>query len=420
MMNFLYYERESTNKLLLILILIMSVLLISCKKDKDARVEFELLSGSPELQVSVDGTSETYSIRTSGYWTVSFVDDVDWIEVQPREGQGDATFTVSIDKNRQMESRSAALAFHVNHVRMSDLIRITQDENPHPPYFELDYESETLEVSGSGVRKVFDVRSNTQWEVIVPQEVDWISVEPAAGNGEGEFVVVVDENPLYSSRSALLSYKVDGIAHGLSLNIIQGGKVDNSIILNEDFEWLTYGSPIFYTTTGETRFDNWTDEEKAKGWTSTVNTVSGSGDQPLLYARSGFVKLGKTSYGGDLVSPKLSTIVGESDVVVTFKAVPYQTKAGARDDNTLKVSVIGPGKVSHETFIIDNWPDYDADPECVEIWKNPSAQRTFIIKGATAETQIRFVGGDFDLRPDVVQVNKNRIFLDDIIVVLDK
>lgn len=420
MMNFLYYERESTNKLLLILILIMSVLLISCKKDKDARVEFELLSGSPELQVSVDGTSETYSIRTSGYWTVSFVDDVDWIEVQPREGQGDATFTVSIDKNRQMESRSAALAFHVNHVRMSDLIRITQDENPNPPYFELDYESETLEVSGSGVRKVFDVRSNTQWEVIVPQEVDWISVEPAAGNGEGEFVVVVDENPLYSSRSALLSYKVDGIAHGLSLNIIQGGKVDNSIILNEDFEWLTYGSPIFYTTTGETRFDNWTDEEKAKGWTSTVNTVSGSGDQPLLYARSGFVKLGKTSYGGDLVSPKLSTIVGESDVVVTFKAVPYQTKAGARDDNTLKVSVIGPGKVSHETFIIDNWPDYDADPECVEIWKNPSAQRTFIIKGATAETQIRFVGGDFDLRPDVVQVNKNRIFLDDIIVVLDK
>lgn len=420
MMNFLYYERESTNKLLLILILIMSVLLISCKKDKDARVEFELLSGSPELQVSVDGTSETYSIRTSGYWTVSFVDDVDWIEVQPREGQGDATFTVSIDKNRQMESRSAALAFHVNHVRMSDLIRITQDENPNPPYFELDYESETLEVSGSGVRKVFDVRSNTQWEVIVPQEVDWMSVEPAAGNGEGEFVVVVDENPLYSSRSALLSYKVDGIAHGLSLNIIQGGKVDNSIILNEDFEWLTYGSPIFYTTTGETRFDNWTDEEKAKGWTSTVNTVSGSGDQPLLYARSGFVKLGKTSYGGDLVSPKLSTIVGESDVVVTFKAVPYQTKAGARDDNTLKVSVIGPGKVSHETFIIDNWPDYDADPECVEIWKNPSAQRTFIIKGATAETQIRFVGGDFDLRPDVVQVNKNRIFLDDIIVVLDK
>lgn len=420
MMNFLYYERESTNKLLLILILIMSVLLISCKRDKDARVEFELLSGSPELQVSVDGTSETYSIRTSGYWTVSFVDDVDWIEVQPREGQGDATFTVSIDKNRQMESRSAALAFHVNHVRMSDLIRITQDENPNPPYFELDYESETLEVSGSGVRKVFDVRSNTQWEVIVPQEVDWMSVEPAAGNGEGEFVVVVDENPLYSSRSALLSYKVDGIAHGLSLNIIQGGKVDNSIILNEDFEWLTYGSPIFYTTTGETRFDNWTDEEKAKGWTSTVNTVSGSGDQPLLYARSGFVKLGKTSYGGDLVSPKLSTIVGESDVVVTFKAVPYQTKAGARDDNTLKVSVIGPGKVSHETFIIDNWPDYDADPECVEIWKNPSAQRTFIIKGATAETQIRFVGGDFDLRPDVVQVNKNRIFLDDIIVVLDK
>lgn len=422
MMKFFYYERESTNKVFLILFLIFSVFLSSCKRDKDseANVHFELLNASSDLQVSLEGGSETYTVRSSGYWTIAFVDDVDWVDVEPKEGRGDGSFTVTVNKNRQKDNRSAALTFHVDHIRMTDLIRISQDENPNPPYFELDYESEVLEVSGSGANEVFNVQSNSQWEVVVPEEVDWISIQPEAGNGDGEFTIVVDENPSYSARNAKLSYIVDGIAFELSLNVVQGGKVDNSIVMNEDFEWLTYGSPIFFTTTGETRFDNWTDEERAKGWTSTVNTVSGSGNQPLLYARTGFVKLGKTSYGGDLISPKLSSIVGEQDIVVTFKAVPYQTKAGARDDNILKVSVVGPGEVSQGTFVIDNWPDYDTDPDCVEIWKSPSAQRTLTIKGATSETQIRFVGGDFDLRPDVVKINKNRIFLDDIIVVLDK
>lgn len=421
-MNVVYCKRESMNKIFLILFLIFSVFFSSCKKDKDsvANVDFELLNASSEFQVPLEGGSETYSIRSNGHWTIGFVDDVDWVNVEPMEGRGDGSFTVTIDKNRMKDSRSVALTFHVDHIRMADLIRINQDENPNPPYFELDYESDVLEVSGFGANQVINVRSNSEWEVIVPHGLDWVSVVPSVGNGDGEFAIVVDENPSYSARNTDLSFIVDGVAFQLSLRVLQAGKVDNTIVLNEDFEWLTYGSPIFYTTTGETRFDNWTEEERTKGWTTTVNTVTGSGNQPLVYARPGFVKLGKTSYGGDLISPKLSAIAGEQDVVVTFKAVPYQTKAGARDDNALKISVIGPGVLSQENFVIDNWPDYTADPDCIEIWKSPSTIRTFKIKGATSETQIRFVGGDFDLRPEVVQVNKNRIFIDDITVLLDK
>ena len=76
-----------------------------------------------------------------------------------------------------------------------------------------------------------------------------------------------------------------------------------TVVLEENFNWLVYGSAVFYTTTGETRIDAWTQEQKDRGWTSTVNTVTGSGTTPLCYARQGFVKLGKTSYGGDIISP---------------------------------------------------------------------------------------------------------------------
>jgi len=140
----------------------------------------------------------------------------------------------------------------------------------------------------------------------------------------------------------------------------------------------------------------------------------------MLYARPGFVKVGKTSYGGDLISPAFAKLIGTQTVTVTFKAIPYMTKAGAMDENVLKVSVIGPGTVSQEQFIIDNWPVYPADDGahtdyCVGMWSAPEATRTFTITGATSETQIKFLGGDYDLTTEAgLPTRKNRIFLDDI------
>jgi len=98
--------------------------------------------------------------------------------------------------------------------------------------------------------------------------------------------------------------------------------------------------------------------------------------------------------------------------------VPYLTAGGAKDDNYLNISVVGPGTVSQAQFVIDNWPVYPAGdatvvgPYCEAFWGEPAATRTFTITGATADTQIKFLGGDYNLSG--VGVGKNRIFLDDI------
>jgi len=73
---------------------------------------------------------------------------------------------------------------------------------------------------------------------------------------------------------------------------------------------------------------------------------------------------------------------------------------------------MGPGTVSVSSFTIDNWPNYTLDPDCITIWKDPSATYSFTITGATSETQLRFLGGDFNLVG--VGAGKNRIFIDDI------
>src|SRR5690606_36526576 len=150
-----------------------------------------------------------------------------------------------------------------------------------------------------------------------------------------------------------------------------------------------------------------TEQDMAHGWSSTPNAASS--DQMVVYARPGFVKLGKTNYGGDLISPPLAALDGTADVRVTFKAVPYKTAGGTEDDTNLVVGVIGPGTSSVNSFTVDNFPDYDADPECTLIWQDPVSTYSFTVSGATAETQIQFLGGAFDLNG--VGKGKNRVFL---------
>ena len=90
--------------------------------------------------------------------------------------------------------------------------------------------------------------------------------------------------------------------------------------------------------------------------------------------------------------------------------------AGAKDDNILKVFALNAGTVEGEgIFTIDNFPNNRGDDEAGVIndaWAPEVAERTFTIKGATSETQIKFLGGDYDLRG--VGQGKNRVFLDDI------
>lgn len=390
----------------------------ACKKETtDSEVHFELEGNSAILKAPIEGTSQTYQVKSDGLWLIDVIDGGDWIQVEPKEGTGNGSFTVTIHKNRAKEQRLSTLIFKAGFKHQSDLLKIEQEGNPNPPYFEITGNPEKFEVTGKGGSKDYDVQSNTHWKIELQNPADWVKIVPAEGNGMGAFKIVVEPNPAYTLRSAKLAFTVDDQKQTNSFEVIQEGKVDETVILNEDFNWLPYGSEIFYTTTGETRIDSWTEEEKAKGWTSTINPVSGSGNQPLVYARKGFVKLGKTSYGGDLISPKLSAISGTKDLIVSFKAVPYQTSGGTRDGNILMVGVVGPGSVSIDKFTINNWPDYTADPECIEIWKAPETTRSFVVTGATAETQIRFLGQDFDLRAPV-DPNKNRIFLDDIIVIV--
>jgi hypothetical protein len=397
------------NSLLIVLpLLLLSIfLLTSCEKKIEPEDPFFSIEGNPTgLTVTKATKTQSYVVRSNRPWQIVNKESADWVRAFPDKGEDDGIFKIIVSANETFDLRTSNFAFVVDGEEQPVLFRVEQAGNV--PYITL---PDAVGIPAAGGEFFVDVASNVEWSYSLSDD-SWLTEQSVTAQ---KITLVAEENTSIDPREVTLTVTATNYPTVVETVILS--QSPGTVVLEEDFNWLEYGSAVFYTTTGETRIDNWTQEQTDRGWTSTINTVDGSGSTPLVYARQGFVKLGKTSYGGDLISPALSKIDGTMDVQVTFKAIPYMTAAGTMDDNILNISVIGPGTVSQTQFIIDNWPVYPAEgvtEYCIGMWSAPEATRTFTITGATSETQIKFLGNDYDLRIGVVTINKNRIFMDDI------
>lgn len=387
------------------LFLLTTFIFTSCEKKLVPEDPFFNIEGSPTgLTVTKAARTESYVVRSNRSWEIVNNDDADWVKAFPEKGDADGIFKIIVLANDTFNPRSSNFAFIVDGEEQPVLFRVDQEGNV--PYITL---PASVTIPAGGGEFSVDVVSNVAWSYSLSDD-SWLTEQSVTSQ---KVTLVAEENTSVDPREVTLT--VTAVDFPTVIATVVLTQSPGTVVLEEDFSWLTYGSAIFYTTTGETRIDNWTQEQKDIGWTSTINTTTGSGTTPLLYARQEFVKLGKTGYGGDLISPVLSKIVGTVDLQVTFKAIPYMTATGTMDDNILNISVIGPGTVSQSQFIIDNWPVYPAEGAleyCIGMWSDPAATRTFTITGATSETQIKFLGYDYYLVG--VGAGKNRIFLDDI------
>ncbi len=392
------------NCLLIVLpLMLLSIfLLTSCEKKVEQEDPFFSIEGNPTgLTVTKAAKTQSYVVRSNRPWQIVNKESADWVRAFPDKGEDDGIFKIIVSTNETFDLRTSNFAFVVDGEEQPVLFRVEQAGNV--PYITL---PDAVSIPAAGGEFFVDVASNVAWSYSLSDD-SWLTEQSVT---DQKITLVAEENTSIDPREVTLT--VSATNYPTVVETVTLSQSPGTVVLEEDFSWLHYGSVVFYTTSGETRYDNWTQEEKDMGWISSLNPFSN--DNPL-YARDGFVKLGKTSYGADLISPALSKIDGTVDVVVTFKAIPYQTAGGTRDDNFLNISVIGPGTVSQAQFIIDNWPEYPAEgvtEYCIGMWSAPEATRTFTITGATSETQIKFLGGDYALLG--VGAGKNRIFMDDI------
>lgn len=404
-----------------LLMLLVSFAGISCSDDEDEKGEpyFELEEGRTSFEGSSGKTEYTVTVRSNCSWNiVSKTEDADWVRPFPEEGDKDGRFKLIVKANETFASRSAQFAMVVNNVEYPVLLNVSQEAAV--PNISVGDGSGTVKVASDAGQTSITSKVNVAWTCVVDEAAtSWLQV--VSISEDGMIYLQVEKNTGVERTGILHCISEEQPSANIDIQVVQAA---GSVIMQEDFSWLTYGQldgviDPPYTTDRQKRIDLWTDDEKAHGWTSTI-VGNGGGDTPLVYACYGYVKLGKTSWAGDLISPKLN-LQEATNVKVTFKAMGYISAGGAKDDNVLYISVIGPGTVQSESnpFIIDNYPNSsknengsDYDP-----WNPEIAERSFQIIGATGETQIKFMAGqEYSLGSS----KKNRIFMDDITVAIQE
>ncbi|MBO7169499.1 MAG: BACON domain-containing protein, partial [Rikenellaceae bacterium] len=84
----------------------------------------------------------------------------------------------------------------------------TPEPAPDPIVPELSVDVESIEATIEGLDTEFNITSNVEWAVTTEQ--DWISIDPAMGEGNSLVLVTVDENKTYDVREGAITVEVVG------------------------------------------------------------------------------------------------------------------------------------------------------------------------------------------------------------------
>ena len=185
---------HSSNTLKALTAFVAGLLVLACTPTvipelslSDLAANFEA-SGSPEKSISVTSNVD---------WTVSCPDA--WVTVSPAAGTGNGTFKITVTANDKFEARSSTVT-----VKAGDktaVVKVSQaalapalEVNPVAVIF--DPESSSVELK---------VNSNASWTVSV--DADWLTLEPAGGQGDATVILTAAENNVRTERTAVVTVK---------------------------------------------------------------------------------------------------------------------------------------------------------------------------------------------------------------------
>lgn len=383
----------------------------------DPYLTFENIEGT--INVSKAGITQAkrkaVTVRSNSAWKVALEnpDDASWLHFFIDEGEDDGLIYYWVDKNTTFDQREGKITLSDNGKVLNSLDIVQEADVPNITIKD-GSNGFTIAPEGSVLKVAID--ANITWKATLTPDVDWARITNVT---EDTIFVTIDKNE-EDERTVNLSLVGEGEHSGVSTTALITQK-DESLIFNDNLSWLQEGEEKPTYETPEIRIDLWNDAEKAAGWSSLSNWA---------YGGRGYIKLGKTNYNGDVISPALSKLKKPTDVKVTFQSMGYVSAGGVKDASVVKVGVIGPGEVNSDEvnsisingtayrcvkFVNTVFPNSEKNEngEDYDPWAQPGSYHSFTITGATAETKIIFVGGD---NWNKVK-GKNRVFLKSVEVV---
>ncbi|MFR9519956.1 MAG: BACON domain-containing carbohydrate-binding protein [Rikenellaceae bacterium] len=160
--------------------------------DQDAQAS-HAVSQAAAPYLTLDSTSEsvtassgslTIDVTSNTDWSVS--ESLDWVTVSPTSGSGNDSVTVSYQANSNVSGRSGVITFSRGDTDV--LFTLTQAAAEAT----LAIYPATKVISSDSGSFIVDVTSNTDWTV--NENLNWATVSPTSGSGNGSVTINYTEN----------------------------------------------------------------------------------------------------------------------------------------------------------------------------------------------------------------------------------
>ena len=179
-------------RILLIGSVLVAACAVSCKKE--TKVEDAVTIKTDEQVVPVEGGVLSIAINSTVAWTAKASES--WVTLSPTSGEaGDATVKASVLKNDTNDSRTATVTFTAG--TKTATYSIVQDQlnalNIAQTEYEVPAEGGTVEVK---------VSANVDYQVIIPEAVDWVENATTRGLTESTVVLKVAPTTEIEARTA--------------------------------------------------------------------------------------------------------------------------------------------------------------------------------------------------------------------------
>lgn len=137
--------------------------------------------------------SQQFGITSDAKWESKVVSG-SWLSTDISSGDGNATITATVTENNSTSIRNGT----INYTWPGSSLDF--EVGQAPKY--LSVSNETLNYGSTGGNHQFEINTNDRWTLTVEGNPTWLSVSATAGDGRGETVFTIEDNPSVNPRSA--------------------------------------------------------------------------------------------------------------------------------------------------------------------------------------------------------------------------
>lgn len=167
----------------------------------------------PSISFTYGEGDKSFSFSTDGAWTA--IKDADWFTLDKESGKGSATIIVHAQENMTLSDRSGTINFMI--AGQPYKVAIYQECK----YLTLS--SSAFDFSSAIGHTAVSIASNTNWNVSVKDEPNWLIATPSSGNGNADITIGVSENNTPDERVGTVEIEIPNV-HTYLINITQAGK----------------------------------------------------------------------------------------------------------------------------------------------------------------------------------------------------